>query len=67
MSRVDVPTLQCDRCKVTTQDLTDMGKFHHLQHPNGPGHDTQVWDLCPACWKQFLAWLLLAGVAGGEA
>jgi hypothetical protein len=51
MSRVDVPTLQCDRCGYTTNDLHEMGNFGRLSHSHMGG--TDEWDLCPACWDEF--------------
>ena len=57
MSRVDVPTLMCDRCKFCKSDLGTMGEFHKVWHPNGPGYDAQEWDLCPDCWESFRTWL----------
>lgn len=51
MSRVDVPTLKCDRCSSTTQDLSEMGRFGKIRHDHMGGEDQ--WDLCPDCWKKF--------------
>lgn len=55
MSRVDVPTLKCDRCGDTTQDKMAMMSFRKLTHFHMSGHDE--WDLCPTCWAIFRAWL----------
>lgn len=49
--RVDVPTLQCDRCNATTQDTSVMMLFKKITHYHMSGHDD--WDLCPSCWKEF--------------
>jgi hypothetical protein len=49
--RVDKPTLRCDRCKVETQDLAEMGRFNKLAHDHMSGRDE--WDLCPPCWGDF--------------
>lgn len=51
MSRVDVPTLKCDRCKDTTQDLGAMGRFATLRRSTIGGEEE--WDLCPTCWAAF--------------
>lgn len=56
MSRVDVPTLRCDRCWVVTQDVKEMGRFHRLMHPSGDMMGTEDWDVCPACWEAFMVW-----------
>ena len=55
MSRLDVPTLQCDRCKSVTQDNKEMAKFITLSHHNISGLDQ--WDLCPVCWPKFYDFL----------
>lgn len=55
MSRVDVPTLKCDRCGHMTQDTAEMGRFGVIRHTN-MGGETQ-WDLCPVCWKLFHVFL----------
>jgi hypothetical protein len=51
MSRVDKPTLKCDRCEIETQDLREMGRFAKLEHLHMSG--TEEWDLCPPCWDEF--------------
>lgn len=51
MSRLDVPTLQCDRCKTTTQDIKVMGTYQQVRHSHMSGEDK--WDLCPTCWNAF--------------
>ena len=51
MSRVDVPTLMCDRCNNTTQDIREMGRYATLRHSNMGGEVS--WDLCPDCWAEF--------------
>jgi hypothetical protein len=55
MTRIDVPTLQCNRCKTTTQDTTEMGRFRSLtgMYDKYQGASEQ-WDLCPTCWSAFL-------------
>ena len=52
MSRVDVPTLRCDRCEVETQDLVKMSRFAKLIRDHMSARDE--WDLCPLCWSSFL-------------
>jgi len=52
MTRVDVPTLRCDRCGFTTQDLSEMAKFQELMHYS-QAPTASKWDLCAACWIQF--------------
>ena len=52
MSRVDKPTLKCDRCGEETEDLTYMGKYRRLEHYHMSG--TESWDLCPECWARFI-------------
>lgn len=51
MSRLDVPTLMCDRCKLTTQELSEMGEYQTLRHSDMGGESQ--WDLCPDCWAAF--------------
>lgn len=41
MSRIDVPTLKCDRCGWSTQDLSEMGRFFTLTHGHMSGEDTK--------------------------
>lgn len=53
--RVDVPTLRCDRCNNTTQDVKEMGSFCTLTHYHMS--ETDEWDLCPRCWSLFLDFL----------
>lgn len=55
MSRIDVPTLKCDRCGLTTQDTSEMIKFSKLEQPHMSGRDT--WDLCPTCSEDFRVFL----------
>jgi hypothetical protein len=58
MARLDVPTLQCDRCKTATQDLMEMGRFNKLTGIwDGYGSSRQAWDMCPICWTKFLDWI----------
>jgi len=51
MSRVDKPTLRCDRCGVETYDIAEMARFTNLAHDHMSGRDD--WDLCPPCWTAF--------------
>jgi len=55
VSRVDVPTLKCDRCGHTTQDTREMAAFNKISHHSMGG--TKNWDLCSGCWATFLDWL----------
>ena len=52
MSRVDKPTLKCDRCGEQTESLTYMGKYRRLDHWSA--WETEGWDLCPPCWADFI-------------
>ena len=52
MSRVDKPTLKCDRCAQQTQSLTEMARFRTLDHHYMSGKES--WDLCPECWARFI-------------
>lgn len=54
MARIDVPTMQCDRCKTTTQDSDEMGRFQRLTGMYDGYSGSERWDLCPACWEDFL-------------
>ena len=51
MSRVDKPTLKCDRCALETQSEFEMGKYRTLDHYHMAGKKS--WDLCPPCWADF--------------
>lgn len=54
MSRVDIPTLRCDRCGHRTQDVIEMGKFDQLTGRwHGYGSTQARWDLCPQCIEAF--------------
>lgn len=53
--RLDVPTLQCDRCKKTTQNLQEMGTFQRIEHSHVSGTDR--WDLCRMCFIEFQTFL----------
>lgn len=54
MTRIDVPTLQCDRCGKTTQDTNEMGRYRHLRGQyDGYQGSEENWDLCPSCWTAF--------------
>ena len=55
--RVDVPTLQCDRCKTTTQDIRAMGSYVDLIHYPPSGGKELKWDLCQSCWRSFDDWM----------
>lgn len=52
MSRVDVPTIKCDRCGLTTDDPQVMSTFRTLVIPRG----VASWDLCTDCWTSFCVW-----------
>lgn len=54
MARIDVPTLQCDRCKLTTQDQREMIKFKSVNwHSDIMGAQTFKKDLCSTCFENF--------------
>lgn len=54
MARVDVPTLQCDRCKLTTQDRDEMWKFKKINWYVDSIESKEVkQDLCPTCFENF--------------
>lgn len=55
MSRVDVPTLRCDKCEIKTQDLAEMGRFQTIRYSHMSGESE--WDLCPSCWTLFRKFL----------
>jgi len=55
LSRVDVPTLKCDRCGDMTQDTKAMVSYRKLTYYHMSGKDE--WDLCPVCWSAFRAFL----------
>lgn len=56
--RVDVPTLRCDRCGNTTQDLGEMGRYRSLTGMyDGYQASKEKWDLCPACWEAFTVFI----------
>ncbi len=55
--RIDTPTLQCDRCKYTTQDLQEMGKFHKITENTMSG--IYQWDLCFDCYRRFINFITL--------
>lgn len=50
MSRVDVPTLKCDRCGRQTQDVDEMIHWPALVRSRP---DSNRWDLCSMCWMEF--------------
>jgi hypothetical protein len=58
VSRVDVPTLKCDRCGYTTQDTKEMISYKKLSRSHMSGENS--WDLCPACYLAFMKF-----IAGG--
>lgn len=62
--RIDKPTLQCDRCKTETQDLTEMMRWMSLRY-NYPG-GTDEWDLCNECSRAYMAWLSGGGDRTGD-
>jgi hypothetical protein len=49
---VDVPTLKCDRCGRTTQDLHEMASYKAIRHSHMSGEEK--WDLCPVCFILFI-------------
>ena len=51
MSRIDVPTMQCDRCKVITDDRNVMCKYYVLRSDNVHGGTQR--DLCEDCASDF--------------
>jgi hypothetical protein len=55
MTRIDVPTLRCDRCKHTTQSISEMGRFYRLSATTMGG--TTEWDLCPECRVAFFEFI----------
>lgn len=55
MSRVDIPTLKCDRCGATTQDIVAMARYITLNQYTVSNANT--WDLCPECWPKFKAFM----------
>jgi len=55
MSRVDVPTLQCDRCAARTTNQTEMSRFMRLTHYHMGGQ--KEWDLCVSCREAFNAFM----------
>lgn len=57
MTRVNVPTLQCDRCKRTTQDLNEMGTYRKIMYYDMTPSNNLTWDLCPSCWCAAVAFL----------
>lgn len=56
--RVDVPTLKCDRCGHTTQDINEMGGYQSLTGMyHGYQGSQEKWDLCPGCWSDYNAFV----------
>lgn len=51
MARIDIPQLQCDRCKADTTDTREMTRYQKLTHYHMSGSEN--WDICPRCWKVF--------------
>lgn len=51
MTRVDIPTLECDRCGNTTQDIKTMAGYMTLTHYHVSGSTN--WDLCIECGAAF--------------
>ncbi len=45
IARIDVPTLQCDRCKDITTDEEMMARYAKLLLVS----TQEKWDLCPDC------------------
>lgn len=63
MTRIDVPTLQCDRCKTSTQDENEMSRFRSLtgMYDKYQGA-SEKWDLCATCWRDFLRFIQGEGI-----
>lgn len=51
MGRIDIPTVECDRCKVVTQVLAEMARYQTIDHSHMSG--IEKWMLCPDCWGAF--------------
>lgn len=51
MSRIDIPTLRCDRCGGITQDQTEIDAYGSVQYEGAPR------DLCPSCLAGFAAFM----------
>jgi len=58
MARINVPTVKCDRCGLTTSDTQEMFKFQKLASDGRDMGFPITYDLCPACsedFKKFIA------------
>jgi len=64
MAKLDIPTLQCDRCKIATTDKMEMMGFQELRHSDIGGE--QKWDLCKECWNKFLTIFIGSDVTYAE-
>lgn len=51
MARIDIPVLQCDRCKRQTSDLDDMASYIQLTQSSVSQREKKI-DLCPTCTGQ---------------
>lgn len=55
MARVDVPTLECDRCLKRTQDTKVMATY--IQIERRTIEESEKSDLCPECAGLFFAFM----------
>ena len=55
MARVDVPTLECDRCHIQTQDKKVMATY--IQIERRTMEESEKSDLCPECAGLFFAFM----------
>lgn len=51
MARIDIPVLQCDRCKRRTSDMGDMATYIQLTQSSVSEREKKV-DLCSTCTAQ---------------
>lgn len=51
MSRVDIPVLECDRCKSRTSDKNQMAAYIQLTRSHVGGNEQ--FDLCSPCAYEF--------------
>lgn len=55
MARVDIPTLECDRCHKQTQSKREMADWMSLTR--NTVSETEPYDLCPPCGASFFAFM----------
>lgn len=55
MARVDIPVLQCDRCKKTTSDAHEMAHWSHLTRRDVS--KDEHFDLCVSCTQRFRTYM----------